>query len=147
MSCIWFCVTENTVADIQWTLKLRLTTCLSLYSAQREFSPLKTHCVWSHKRILNKSTLFYVCTVEIFQRHQAPSIHPPVELFPYYVFLSVADRRWSPQGTRPQCVHRLDFIKVQKIAPDRDQWVLLATLPPHLSPSLCLTWQTELSRW
>lgn len=77
MLCIWFCDTENTVADIQWTLKLWLTTCLRLYSTQRDFSPLKTHCVWSHKRILNKSTLFHVCTVEMFQRHQAlsQSIH------------------------------------------------------------------------
>ena len=114
------------------------------YLSSFEFSPLKTHSVWSHKRIWNKSTPFHVFTVWMFQRHQTLSIHPPVELFAYYVFLCDADRRWSPQGTRPQCVHRLDFIKVQKIAPDRDHWAPRSVSLPLFPPSLCLTWQTEL---
>lgn len=101
-SCTWFCVTESIVADMKsfnksrWTLRLWLTACLLLCSTLREFPPLKGGFVWSHKRIWNKSSLFHVCKVKMFQRHQAPSIYPPAELFAYYVFLCVADRRWSP---------------------------------------------------
>lgn len=139
--CVGFKINQTTANDEP--RDLWPTTCPPLRSARREPELLERVCVWSRKRGWNKSTVFHVAEVKVFQRHQPPSVYPPEELFAHYVVPLCRRQAIIASGyTTTVCICRLDFIKAQKIAPDRDH-----RAPSLLPPVLRLTWQTEPVSW
>ncbi len=127
MLCIWFWARENTVADMKsfsqsrWILRLWLTSSF-VFDSERVLT-LRT--VFDHTKEYETSRLSFMSVqLKCFKGIRlSQSIHQ--WSFSLIMCSSVWQTGDDRLRVRDQCVHRLDFIKAQKIAPDRDHWVPL----------------------